>query len=102
MLMPSHYEPCGLVQMVSMRYATIPVASKTGGLLDTIEDNRTGFLFENGSAAGMIDAIREAVKVYQNQDKLNKMRKEAMKEDFSWEKNAKLYKELYQSMITSS
>lgn len=102
MLMPSHYEPCGLVQMASMRYGTIPVASRTGGLIDTIEDGKTGFLFENGSSTSMINAIKRAIKVYQDQEKLHRMRRAAMKKDFSWEKNAKLYKELYRSMIDSS
>ncbi len=101
-LMPSHYEPCGLVQMISMRYGTIPVASKTGGLKDTIENNKTGFLFKNGSSADMIEAIKKAIKIYQDRDKLNKMRREAMREDFSWDKSAILYKKLYQSIVSPS
>lgn len=99
MLMPSHYEPCGLVQMASMQYGTIPVASRTGGLIDTIEDGETGFLFENGSPADMINAIKRAIKVYGDKDKLHRMRRAAMEKDFSWNKSAVLYKKLYQSII---
>lgn len=99
-LIPSHYEPCGLIQMIAMHYGTLPIASKTGGLSDTIENNINGFLFEKGNASSLISNIDKALKVYKNQDKYEKMVKTAMNADFTWDKSALLYKRLYQEMIT--
>lgn len=101
LLIPSNYEPCGLVQMIGMRYGTIPIAARTGGLIDTIDDGRTGFLFQKGSTHDLITTIKKALKLYENSERFEKMRKEAMREDFSWDKSAALYKKLYQSIVRS-
>jgi len=101
LLIPSNYEPCGLVQMIGMKYGTIPIAARTGGLIDTIDDGRTGFLFQKGSTHDLITTIKKVLKVYEDPERFEKMRKEAMREDFSWDKSATLYKKLYQTIVTS-
>ncbi|MCL5439239.1 MAG: glycogen synthase [Patescibacteria group bacterium] len=94
-LIPSHFEPCGLIQMIAMRYGTLPVASKTGGLKDSIKNNSTGFLFEKNSTRSLVKTIRKALRVYKWNEKYQKMTERAMKTDFSWRKSAKKYKKLY-------
>lgn len=97
-IIPSRYEPCGLIQMIAMRYATLPIASKTGGLKDTISHGKNGFLFEKESVSGLSNAIKRALTVYKN--KAHKtMVVNALKTDFSWEKSAALYKKLYLDII---
>jgi starch synthase len=98
-LIPSLFEPCGLTQMIAMRYGTIPVARKTGGLNDTIEDGKTGFLFENYDAKSFLEAIKRCLKIYNEKEKWQKMTKEAMKKDFSWKKSAREYLKIYQNLI---
>ena len=100
--MPSRYEPCGLGQMISMSYGTLPIVRATGGLEDTVKEitNRsdtkgTGFKFEELSSYALIDKIEKALKIYKNKDVLNIARTNAMKEDFSWNKSAKDYSKLY-------
>ncbi len=100
-LIPSHYEPCGLIQMIAMRYGTLPIASKTGGLEDTIDDGENGFLFKNGSSPGLVKAIQKAVAVYNNSQRYQKMVQKAMQTDFSWNKSALLYKKLYLDIVKS-
>ncbi|MCP4140112.1 MAG: glycogen synthase [Chloroflexi bacterium] len=97
-LMPSRYEPCGLSQMVAMRYGCIPIARATGGLKDTIKNGETGFLFEEESAKALLKSMREALKVYENNDHWKSMQRNAMAQDFSWENSAKQYAELYRSL----
>jgi starch synthase len=94
-LMPSKYEPCGLGQMIAMRYGTIPVARKTGGIADTIEDGKTGFLFEEYSTDSLLTAVKRALKSYSNKNLWVKTIENAMGMDFSWEKSAKMYIEIY-------
>ncbi len=100
-LMPSHYEPCGLVQMVAMRYGTIPIASRTGGLIDSIEDGKTGFLFKPGSPQDLVKAVKRSLEVYRDAKLLQAMRERCMRQDFSWDKSAKEYKKLYQDLLSS-
>lgn len=103
-LMPSVYEPCGLGQMIAMRYGTPPVARETGGLADTIEDyspirgKGTGFLFQDESGPALKEAIRSALAVYENAPLWNKVIKSGMRRDFSWRNSAKKYLELYQEL----
>jgi len=99
--MPSRYEPCGLGQMIAMRYGTIPVARKTGGLADTIEDGKTGFLFEDHSSHCLSTAINRALKSHSDKKIWSKIIKNAMGMDFSWEKSAKMYIEIYSRLITA-
>ena len=94
-LMPSRYEPCGLGQLISYKYGTVPVVRSTGGLADTVEDEVTGFVFEEYSSAALHDAIRRAVAAYKNKDRWNKMMLKDMALDYSWGTSAKKYVELY-------
>ncbi|MFO0751975.1 MAG: glycogen/starch synthase [Thermodesulfovibrionales bacterium] len=94
-LMPSQYEPCGLGQMISMRYGSLPVARKTGGLSDTVEDGTTGFLFTDSSASALVHAVQRALAAYADGKAWKRMVRNAMGRDFSWEKSAKAYLALY-------
>ncbi len=98
-LMPSRYEPCGLGQMIAMRYGTIPVAHRTGGISDTIEDNKTGFLFEEYSVPSFMEAIKRAIKTFTDKKAWLKIIQDAMAKDFSWEKNAQEYIAIYKNTI---
>lgn len=98
-LMPSKYEPCGLGQMIAMRYGTIPVAKKTGGLADTIEDGITGFLFDEYSVESFTGKIKEAIECYYDKEKWHELKKNAMNKDFSWDRSAKKYMEIYKELI---
>jgi starch synthase len=93
-LMPSKYEPCGLGQMISLRYGTIPLIFKTGGLADTVnEDN--GFVFQRYNNDDLIKTIKGAVEVYKNKNAWGKLMHTAMKCNFSWKESAKKYIGLY-------
>ena len=104
-LMPSHYEPCGLNQIYSLKYGTIPVVRKTGGLADTVQDwneyslkgidTGTGFSFDEYEVEPMLDALQRAVDAFHNKPVWKKIQHNGMKKDFSWEKSAKLYNGLY-------
>ncbi len=98
-LMPSRYEPCGLGQMIAMHYGTIPLARKTGGLADTIEDGETGFLFDEYSQPALMRCIRRALISYNNKKFWQGMIKGAMSRDFSWEKSARLYLDIYAKIV---
>lgn len=98
LLMPSRYEPCGLAQMIAMRYGCIPIARSTGGLRDTIAESRTGFLFADASATAMAMALRRALAAFSNPDEWRTMQKTAMAEDFSWQSSALKYAALYRSL----
>lgn len=106
-LMPSKSEPCGLSQMIASRYGAIPVTRETGGLYDSIKgywehDGKlegNGFTFRNYSADELNERIRNAVSMYYNDRKLfDKLTRKVMKEDFSWDKSAKQYSELYNGL----
>jgi starch synthase len=101
-LMPSRYEPCGLNQIYSLRYGTIPIVRATGGLEDTIEDfhggNGTGFKFKNYAAADMMKAIQRALAAYGDKAAWKKLMKTGMAKDFSWDASAKKYLSLYRSL----
>ncbi|MDP4182310.1 MAG: glycogen synthase GlgA [Bacillota bacterium] len=100
-LMPSQFEPCGLSQMFSMRYGTIPIARETGGLDDTVKPyneltgDGNGFTFKNYNAHDMLYTIRRAVEFYKDKTTWEMLVKRAMKQDFRWEKSASEYLELY-------
>jgi len=103
-LMPSYFEPCGLGQMIAMRYGTIPVVRDVGGLHDTIEDGETGFKFSEYTSEALIGAVKRAVSSYNDFQKSQggtwpKMVEEAMRQDFSWANSAKKYLELYEKAI---
>ena len=98
-IIPSRYEPCGLIQMIAMRYGTIPIASDTGGLKDSILNGKNGFLFKKGQSARLKKTIERALSRMKGRDKFKKMVERAMKTDFSWDKSAVLYKKLYEEML---
>ncbi len=103
--MPSRYEPCGLNQMYSLKYGTVPIVRRTGGLADTVTDfdkaslSGTGFVFENYNAAELLGSIRRAVGLFRRKRTWYKIMKQGMAMDFSWDRSAQKYSELYQSLI---
>ena len=102
-LMPSKFEPCGLSQLIAMRYGSLPIVRATGGLENTVTgyplDNSTGFKFWGYDGWAMKDAILCAMNVYKDKYTLNAMRTSAMKADFSWKESAKKYLEMYKSLV---
>ncbi|MBN2281793.1 MAG: glycogen synthase [Candidatus Marinimicrobia bacterium] len=100
-LMPSRYEPCGITQMQAMKYGTIPLAHKTGGLVDTIKQDETGFIFNEYKAESFLDMIHYAETVYRNKEQWKKMIVNAMKQDFSWHQSVEKYIQLYEEMCRS-
>jgi starch synthase len=104
-LMPSRYEPCGLGQLISMRYGTIPIVRRTGGLADTVQKydpdtgQGTGFHFEEESPAALMSAVRKALEIYSDKDNWRRLVLNAMKADFSWTNSAREYVNLYRKAI---
>jgi len=96
-LMPSVYEPCGLGQMFAMRYGTLPVVRKTGGLADTVRHYENGFVFEDFVASGLMWALNQALECYYT-PKWQELVTNAMTCDFSWDKSAAAYIELYNKL----
>jgi starch synthase len=94
-LMPSRFEPCGLNQMYSQRYGTLPVARATGGLVDTVRDGETGFLFERAESGELAGAVRRALAVWRDVRRWREMQRHAMARDFGWAGPAREYAELY-------
>jgi len=106
-LIPSRFEPSGLVQMEAMRYGAIPIVRKTGGLADSVDDYLpgqdagTGFIFEKYDKYALLIAIIRASETYGNKKEWQKLVKRAMAKDFSWEKSAEEYLELFRSALKS-
>jgi starch synthase len=103
LLVPSRYEPCGMTQMIAMRYGAIPVARETGGLADTVRDldladAPTGVLFPEASAPSLAFAIRRALAWRRRPERWASLIANAMAEDSSWERSAAAYAELYDEM----
>lgn len=105
-LMPSLFEPCGLSQLMSLHYGTLPIVRETGGLKDTVQpyneftNEGTGFSFANYNAHEMLNIVRYARYVFgAKRDNWNKMAERAMKADFSWQQSAKKYQEMYDWLI---
>jgi starch synthase len=99
-LMPSLYEPCGLTQMRAQRYGTIPVARRTGGLADTIEDGVTGFLFDDYTPTDFMRGAMRAVDQYRDAESWEQMMREAMARDFGWERSAARYLTVYRRVLS--
>ncbi|MEK7534803.1 MAG: glycogen synthase [Patescibacteria group bacterium] len=97
-LMPSRFEPCGLGQLIAMRYGTLPVVNLTGGLADTVIDNQTGFVFTPLSAKNLLATIERATAVLHDHPSWQTMQRTAMKQDFSWAKSAARYLEIYKKL----
>ncbi|ESS72585.1 glycogen synthase 1 [Methyloglobulus morosus KoM1] len=106
-LMPSRFEPCGLNQMYSQRYGTLPIVRKTGGLADTVVDTlpetiadrtATGFVFNEASASSLLEAIKRAMILYSDKKAWATIQTNAMKKDFSWRHSAEQYLMLYRNL----
>jgi starch synthase len=104
-LMPSISEPCGLAQMISLRYGTIPIVRETGGLKDSIvaynpeTGTGNGITFGSVNAQDMIGAIKRTVKLYLDKEHWNTLVANGMKSDFSWKTSSKEYMKLYKDML---
>ena len=99
-LMPSKFEPCGLVQIIAMRYGALPIVRATGGLKDTVEDGKTGFVFEEYSSEALLEVIERAVGRFGVENiQFRQMIAEAMRQDFSWDASAREYLQLYQKAL---
>ncbi len=105
LLIPSRYEPCGLVQMMAMRYGCVPVARETGGLADTVLDydlaprRSTGFLFPEATAKSLAFAVRRALAVFADPRRWQALQRRGMRRDFSWRPSAQAYLQLYQRLL---
>ena len=99
-LMPSLFEPCGLGQLIAMRYGSVPVARATGGLADTVLEGETGFTFHDYNADAFWDALQRAIYIY-NIDKARwqHIQQVGMRADFSWQRSARSYEQLYEWAI---
>ncbi len=104
-LMPSHYEPCGLSQMISLRYGTVPIVRKTGGLADTVENYNprtgrgTGFVFDEYSSGALVRCLDRAIAVYSDVGAWRRLMQTGMKQDFSWQQSAKEYESIYRKAM---
>ncbi len=102
-LMPSRFEPCGLSQLIAMKYGTIPIVRATGGLDNTVigypAENADGFKFYNYNAHDMLNSIKQAIDIYKDKKEWKKLVKNAMKADFSWAKSAVEYNNIYKELI---
>jgi starch synthase len=106
-LMPSRYEPCGLNQMYSLRYGTIPVVRETGGLADSVQPwqpatgEGTGFLFHDYHPSAMLEALRAALAAYHDRGAWRRLQANGMRQDFSWDRSAARYVEVYKGVIAA-
>ncbi len=107
LLIPSRYEPCGLAQMIAMRYGAVPVARRTGGLADTVTDAGdpsgagTGLMFDEFNPWALWDALDRALKVYAQPAKWAELQKNGMGRDFSWSKSGREYATLYERAVAA-
>ena len=107
-LMPSYYEPCGLNQMYSLRYGTVPIVRKTGGLADSVEayDPHTGLgtgvVFDDFDSEGLEWAVNTALDLYNEPQQWDRMVRNGMSRDFSWQRQGGLYVELYEKLLTAA
>jgi starch synthase len=103
LLVPSRYEPCGLVQMIAMRYGCVPIVRATGGLKDTVfedgAEQSNGFVFDQANSLPLADAIRRALVTYQDHPRWQELQLHGMQKDFSWERSAREYNLLYQELM---
>ncbi len=105
LMMPSRYEPCGLAQMIAMRYGAVPVATETGGLADTVRDvdlsrKSTGFLLPEATPKALAFALRRGFAVFANRRRWQALQQRGMAEDFSWQKPAQAYARLYAHLLS--
>jgi starch synthase len=103
-LMPSRFEPCGLNQMYSLRYGTVPLVRAVGGLVDTVRNYKptgdgTGFSFDDYSAQALLNTLRWALEIYRDRITWPRIQREGMKQDFSWDASARQYVKVYERAI---
>jgi starch synthase len=98
-LMPSRYEPCGISQMIAMRYGSIPLVRAVGGLHDTVTDSETGFVFVDQKVKSFNDAVRRALNLYPYHSRWAALQKAGMGQNFSWQMSAQKYLDLYNKLI---
>ncbi len=101
-LMPSRYEPCGISQMIAMRYGSVPLVRAVGGLHDTVTDGETGFVFVDKKVKSFNDALRRALSLYPDHSRWMNLQLADMVQDFSWTKSARKYLEVYKKLMTES
>jgi starch synthase len=107
-LMPSRFEPCGLNQMYSLRYGTVPVVRRVGGLADTVRDyapgdpNSTGFMFTDYTGRALLEALGRALALYHDPARWRAIQQAAMREDNSWDHSAREYVTIYERAIESA
>jgi starch synthase len=104
--MPSRYEPCGIAQMIAMRYGCVPVAHETGGLADTVRDpelgpHPTGILFAEASASSLAFGMRRALSRFAHPESWRALQITGMREDFSWHRSAREYLSLYERLAAA-
>jgi starch synthase len=98
-LMPSRFEPCGLSQMYSLRYGTVPIVRAVGGLADTVRDNKTGFVFHDYSPEALWATLQRAREAFKNRRKWRALQAAGMKQDYSWDRSAREYVRIYEKVI---
>ena len=107
-LMPSRYEPCGLSQLYSLRYGTVPIVRKTGGLADTVvnytpstfkEARATGFSFTDTTATSLLTCLLLALSIYRKKADWNRIVKAGMKQDLSWTRSAEIYVRVFRELV---
>jgi starch synthase len=101
-LMPSRYEPCGIAQMIAMRYGSVPLVRAVGGLHDTVTDSETGFVFVDTKVKSFNDALRRALNLFPYRSRWQNLQLAGMAQDFSWANSARKYLELYTKLISES
>ncbi|MEW6085414.1 MAG: glycogen synthase [Chloroflexota bacterium] len=101
-LMPSRYEPCGISQMIAMRYGSVPLVRAVGGLHDTVTDAETGFVFVDAKVKSFNDALRRALSILPDHAKWENLQKAGMALDFGWHASAQKYGELYKKIVEES
>jgi starch synthase len=95
-LMPSRFEPCGLNQMYSLRYGTVPVVRAVGGLADTVRDGETGFVFREYSPPALLDAVARALAAFADEPRWRALQEAGMRQDHSWDRSAREYVKIYE------
>jgi len=101
-LMPSRYEPCGISQMIAMRYGSVPLVRAVGGLHDTVTDGETGFVFVDEKTKSFNDTVRRALELYPYHSRWANLQKAGMAQDFSWTISAQKYVDLYKKLIADN
>jgi starch synthase len=101
-LMPSRYEPCGISQMIAMRYGSVPLVRAVGGLHDTVTDSETGFVFVDTKVKSFNDTLRRALQLYPYRSRWMNLQKAGMAQDFSWPNSAQKYIDLYKKLISET